>query len=260
VSAPSQTVLSLTFDDALDCHLDIVAPLLDSYALRGTFYVHIAAPALSARWPEWGALASRGHELGNHTLLHPAEARRGWVTAANRIEDYTLERMGAELDVANDVLRMIDGRTLRSFAYPCGIDMLGRDGWPRRLLRTRALHSRRWSQRLLPFTPAFGTRRENYTPVVQQRFYCARGGQAREALDRFHLPGVSADDLDHLDHGALLDAAAARPWSILTWHGIDGGHGLTSSRDSLAALLARLAKDPRFRVRSILDAAHEFWG
>jgi peptidoglycan/xylan/chitin deacetylase (PgdA/CDA1 family) len=264
LSSRTPCLLSLSFDDALDCHLDIAAPLLESHGLRGTFYVHVAAPPLRARWREWGALAGRGHELGNHTLLHPAESRRTWVTRANRIEDYTLERMAAELDIASDVLRMIDGQTVRSFAYPCGIDVLGRDGWPRRLLTARALERRRWGRLLVRMAPDLGSTHVNYTSVVEQRFYCARGGGARTSgasLDRYHLPTLSADGLRPDEHGALLDTAAASgPWSVLMWHGIEGGHGLTSTRESFAGLLERILRDGRFVVKPVLEAARDFWG
>ncbi|PYQ42266.1 MAG: hypothetical protein DMF77_13405 [Acidobacteria bacterium] len=150
VSVPGPTLLSLTFDDGLDSHLDIVGPALERAGLRATFYVQLAAPPLQRRWKEWQELAARGHELGNHSMLHPAEGRRGWVTAANRIEDYSLERMETELALTNSVLSMIDGQAVRSYAYPCSIDVLGREGWPRRLFTERGLDRRRWGRLILP--------------------------------------------------------------------------------------------------------------
>jgi peptidoglycan/xylan/chitin deacetylase (PgdA/CDA1 family) len=263
MSSRGACFLSLSFDDALDCHLDTAAPILERCGLRGTFYVHVAAAPLRMRWREWGELAGRGHELGNHTLLHPAEGRRPWVTSVNRIEDYTLERMAAELDIASDVLRMIDGLSVRSFAYPCGINLLGRDGLPRRLLLARGWDRHRWGRALMRLAPDLGSTRRDYTSIVEQRFYCARGGQPRKnagsAVDRYHLPTLSADGVDPDRHGALLDAAAAGVWSVMTWHGIGGGHGLISTTESFTALVERIAGDARFVVKPVLEAARHFW-
>src|SRR5689334_12514889 len=60
----------LTYDDALNTHLDHVIPLLDSFGLKGTFYLTAYAPACK-RIDDWRKAAAEGHELGNHTLFHP---------------------------------------------------------------------------------------------------------------------------------------------------------------------------------------------
>jgi len=260
VTVPGPTLLSLTFDDGLDSHLDIVGPALERAGLRATFYVQLAAPPLQRRWKEWQELAARGHELGNHSMLHPAEGRRGWVTAANRIEDYSLERMETELALTNSVLSMIDGQAVRSYAYPCSIDVLGREGWPRRLFTERGLDRRRWGRLILPLLPRWGSTRRDYTPVVERLFFCARGGTPHTpGLNRYHLQALSADGLEPSGHGALLDDAAQRRWALLLWHGIDGDHGLSSTRQAFVVLLERIAADRRFLVKPVLDAARHFW-
>src|SRR5689334_8367364 len=58
----------LTYDDALNVHLDNVIPLLDSVNLKGTFYLSGYFPGCRDRIPDWRRAAASGHELGNHTL------------------------------------------------------------------------------------------------------------------------------------------------------------------------------------------------
>jgi peptidoglycan/xylan/chitin deacetylase (PgdA/CDA1 family) len=74
----------LTYDDALDSHLDSAVPDLEAASLSGTFYVTGNSDSVRRRLDEWRDLARRGHELGNHSLFHPcvggsSEQRREWV-------------------------------------------------------------------------------------------------------------------------------------------------------------------------------------
>lgn len=115
----------LTYDDCLDGHLDIVAPDLERLDLRGTFYVPGACESLSLRMDQWRDLVRRGHELGNHSLFHPCyrippggEVRE-WVRPEYSLENYTVSRMLGELRTANTLLRAVDGRQERTFAYTC---------------------------------------------------------------------------------------------------------------------------------------------
>ena len=113
----------LTYDDALQVHLDNVVPALDSLGLKGTFYLIGNAPVVSANISKWRKVASNGHELGNHTLNHPCDGSledRSWVTTANDLSTYTLERAVSEIKVTNTLLEAIDGEKERTFAFPCG--------------------------------------------------------------------------------------------------------------------------------------------
>src|SRR5882724_4983276 len=65
----------LTYDDALNVHLDNVLPSLDSARLKGTFYLIGSSPVVSDRMSEWRSAAKNGHELGNHSLTHPCDGR-----------------------------------------------------------------------------------------------------------------------------------------------------------------------------------------
>jgi len=113
----------LTYDDALNIHLDKVIPALNAYHLKGTFYLIASRPAVIDRMEEWRAASKKGHELGNHTLYHPCDGSlpgRTWVEKENDLTNYTAARAVKEIRTANQLLKAIDGKTERTFAYPCG--------------------------------------------------------------------------------------------------------------------------------------------
>ena len=118
-----QCSVVLTYDDALNVHLDNVVPALDSAGLKGTFYLIGESPAVKNRIPEWRAVAKHGHELGNHSLRHPCDGSvsgRSWITKENDLSKYTPDRAVNEILIANTLLQAIDGTTERTFAFPCG--------------------------------------------------------------------------------------------------------------------------------------------
>ena len=119
--------VALTYDDALNAHLDKVIPILDSLGLKGTFYLPGNATALDDRLDEWRAIAVRGHELGNHSLFHPCYGKslqRDWVDPDFDLDDYTIGRIVGEVKVNNTLLKAIDGKSERTYAYPCGEFMI----------------------------------------------------------------------------------------------------------------------------------------
>ena len=89
----------LTYDDGMDTHLDHAVPDLDAAGLRGTFFLPGQSESLAKRLPEWQALATRGHELGNHAIFHPClrkpagRPEREWVKPEYALESYTVERI-----------------------------------------------------------------------------------------------------------------------------------------------------------------------
>lgn len=110
----------LTYDDALDCHLDVVVPQLDEFGFKGTFYCTGNSPSLNKRLEDWRNIAKNGHELGNHTLFHPCDGRKGdWVKPEYDLNNYTREQIRAELKTANTLLKAIDGKTERTYGYTC---------------------------------------------------------------------------------------------------------------------------------------------
>jgi sialate O-acetylesterase len=118
-----QCAIVLTYDDAIDADLDRVIPALDSLGLKGTFYLIGSSPVLAKRLPEWRRAAAEGHELGNHALFHPCDGSkpgRGFVQADFDLSKYTVNRAVNEIRMNNVLLHAIDGKTVRTFAYPCG--------------------------------------------------------------------------------------------------------------------------------------------
>lgn len=118
----------LTYDDALNVHLDNVVPLLDSLKLKATFYVTTYFPGFSRRVSDWKKVAAKGYELGNHTLFHPCTGNtpgREWVKPDYNLATYSLQRMRDEISMNNIFLSAMDGKTKRTFAYPCGDTRIG---------------------------------------------------------------------------------------------------------------------------------------
>jgi len=116
----AKAAVVFTYDDALDCHLDIAVPQLDEFGLKGTFFCTGNSPCLYNRTEEWRAITKRGHELGNHTLFHPCDGTgQDWIKPEYDLRTYTPEQIVAELKTANTLLKAIDGNTDRSYGYTC---------------------------------------------------------------------------------------------------------------------------------------------
>lgn len=118
----------LTYDDALNVHLNNAIPVLDSVGFKVTFYISGSFPGFTQRLQDWRKAAQHGHELGNHTLFHPCDASlpgRQWVSSENDLSKYTLKRITEEIQVTNVLLEAIDGKKSRTFAYTCGDAKVG---------------------------------------------------------------------------------------------------------------------------------------
>jgi peptidoglycan/xylan/chitin deacetylase (PgdA/CDA1 family) len=116
-------VVSVTYDDGLDSHLDIAVPALEARGLTGTFYVTLEN--IAKRATEWQEIVARGHELANHTVSHPCDlGGRQWGRYAN-----------TQIAPVNRTLAGW-GETVsrRDFAYPCDVTNLG-PGTPNRQLQ-----------------------------------------------------------------------------------------------------------------------------
>lgn len=116
----AKAAVVFTYDDGLDCHLDVAVPQLDEFGLKGSFYCTGHSNSLYDRLEEWRAIAEKGHELGNHTLFHPCDGEQfDWVKEEYDLNNYTPEQLLAELRTANTLLKAIDGNETRTFAYTC---------------------------------------------------------------------------------------------------------------------------------------------
>jgi len=117
----------ITYDDAIDQHLDNAIPVLDSLGLKATFYLTAFSNSMQTRLNDWKNLATKGHELGNHTLYHPCIGGKGreWVKPEYDMNNYTVQRMIDETRMTNLFLHALDGKTKRTFAFTCGDMKIG---------------------------------------------------------------------------------------------------------------------------------------
>jgi len=117
----------ITYDDAINQHLDNAIPVLDSLKLKATFYVTAFSTSMQARLNDWKKIAANGHDLGNHTLYHPCLGGKGreWVAPDYEMNKYTVRRMIDETRMTNLFLQALDGKTKRTFAFTCGDMKIG---------------------------------------------------------------------------------------------------------------------------------------
>ncbi|HKO80513.1 MAG TPA: polysaccharide deacetylase family protein, partial [Chitinophagaceae bacterium] len=117
----------LTYDDAINEHLDNAIPVLDSLGLKATFYVTAFSTSMQTRLNDWKKTAVNGHELGNHTLYHPCIGGKGreWVKPDYDMNNYTVQRMVNEIRMTSLFLQALDGKTKRTFAFTCGDMKIG---------------------------------------------------------------------------------------------------------------------------------------
>ena len=213
----AKAAVCLTFDDGLDCHLDKTAPLLEKYGFRGTFYCSGNSPSLQNRLSDWRALAKRGHELGNHTLFHPCDARRStWVKPEYDLQTYTMNQIKNELYTANTLLKAIDGKTDRTFAYTCTDCKVGDI---------------------------------SFIDVVKSMFTAARGGGAIPGdmgkVDLFYVPSWGVDSPTGQDLIAYVEKAKqAGTIAVFMFHSVGGGY-LNVSEEALGELLQYLNKNKK---------------
>ena len=196
-----QCAVVLTYDDAIDVDLDTVVPALDSAHLRGTFYLIGYTPAVTKRIAEWRTAAHRGHELGNHALFHPCDGSlpgRSFVSPDHDLSKYTLGRVVDEVRANNALLAAIDGKTARTFAYPCGDRTVG--GVPF------------YEQLKNDFVAARGV-----TPGLQTATEVDLAN-----IDSYIINGETGDYLIDL----VKKAQDSHTLLVFLFHGVGGGHGL----------------------------------
>lgn len=210
----------LTYDDALNVHLDTVAPLLDSVGLKGTFYLSGFFPGFRTRLKEWAAVGKEGHELGNHTLFHPCEGSapgREWVDPDHALNHYTVRQIADEIAMANTLLEAMDGKTVRTFAYPCGDKKAGDS---------------------------------SYVGRIQKSFAAARGVEGRmeqlATVDLFDvgsymINGKSGEELIAL----VKTAMESRALIVFLFHGVGGEHSLNVSADAHRQLVRFLKQNEK---------------
>ncbi len=196
-----QCAVVLTYDDAIDVDLDNVVPALDSFGFKATFYLIGSSPTLQKRMAEWRTAASHGHELGNHSLFHPCDASlpgRAWITPDRDLSKYTVGRAVDEIRVTNTILYAIDGKTKRTFAYPCG-DLNIRDS--------------------------------AYYPGLKNDFAGARGVQSKmEEMGKIDRSNIGAYGINGQTGQQMIDlvktAMQKHMLLVFLFHGVGGGHNI----------------------------------
>jgi peptidoglycan-N-acetylglucosamine deacetylase len=210
----------LTYDDALNIHLDHVVPILDSLGFKGTFYLPGYFPGFRERLNDWKSIAQKGHELGNHTLFHPCEGRapgREWVKPDYDLNVYTTQRIVDEIKMANILLESMDGKTKRTFAYPCG-DMKAGDS--------------------------------SYVDKIKEYFLGARGVEGKMQkiheidlydIGSYMINGQSGDQLINLVKSAIENNYLL----VFLFHGVGGEHSINVSSNAHRKLLYFLKQSER---------------
>jgi peptidoglycan/xylan/chitin deacetylase (PgdA/CDA1 family) len=115
-----KATIVLTYDDALLSQLDTAVPQLKRAGLTATFF--LTADLDYNTLPRWRSVARAGFELGNHTLYHPCPGGQDNPVSS---ADYTAFQMMREIEVMNWLLFAIDGKTARTYAYPCAETLAG---------------------------------------------------------------------------------------------------------------------------------------
>ncbi len=202
-----RAAISLTYDDALPVHHEEVAPALEAHGIRATFYTPINSNLIDDP-NAWSRVAEAGHELGNHTVFHPCrrseDSSRDWADDGIDLRRYTLPRWQREVGLANRVLSMIDGRTIRSFGNTCHDTTVGPDQ-DQTSIEPRILKF---------FSAARGTQTNQIINPEACRF---------ESLGCFSADGRAFDDLK-LEIDRAIDEGG---WIVYCAHGVGRGHNLT---------------------------------
>jgi sialate O-acetylesterase len=226
-----QAAIVITYDDALDVHLDNAIPILDSVGFKGSFYLTAAAPGCKNRLNDWKKAAANGHELGNHTLYHPCDATkpgRSWVSPLNDLNKYTTTQIVRESEMTNVFLESLDGRKERTFAYTCGDT---------------------------------GTAEGSFIEAIKGQFVALRGVKsALNKMETVDLTNIDCFPVDLGNQDQLITwaekARAENAMLVLLFHGVGGGHNINVDLKNHHEFVRYLKKNERdFWVTTMVDAA-----
>jgi peptidoglycan-N-acetylglucosamine deacetylase len=220
----------LTYDDGLNIDLTNVIPALDSVGLKGTFYISDYFNGLNAQIPRWRKAAARGHELANHTLWHACEGGR---VGREFVKDYdlrfyTVKKMTDEIRAMNNILKAIDGKDKRTFAYPCGDEKI---------------HD------------------SDYIDPVKNEFVAARGVRSEmQTIDKVNLYDVDCYMINGQTGEQLIEmvkqAEQKNALLVFLFHGVGGEHSLNVSLQAHRQLLHYLQQNQKnVWVAPMIDVA-----
>ena len=212
-----QVAVSLSFDDARNSQVERGTSLLNQYGVKATFYV--LPGAVMERLEGWKKATASGHEIGSHSLNHPCTGNFLW-SRQKALEDYTLEKMRADLVESNKSIETLLGVKPEVFAYPCGQTFVGR-----------------------------GVNTKSYIPLVAELYISGRGwldeGPNDPAFCDFaQLTGMEMDGKNFEDILPLIENAKKnQQWLVLAGHEM-GDSGSQTTRLSMLKSLIEYAQDP----------------
>ena len=217
----NEIALSLTFDDGRESQVIHGTPLFDEFGVKATFYV--LPSAVEKKLNEWKAAVKNGHEIGNHSRVHPCSGNFHW-SRKNALEEYTPEKMKVELKQANTEIKKLLSVDATQFAYPCGQTFVGR-----------------------------GKLTSSYVPVIAELFQTGRGWLSEAPndpmyCDQWQLTGIESDGKDFEKILTIINQARAqRSWVVLAGHDIAESGDQTTRVAMLRALL-EYARDPKNKI------------
>jgi peptidoglycan-N-acetylglucosamine deacetylase len=185
---------TLSFDDARRSQAERGLPILNRFGLKGSFYV--SSWGVGQRLDDWKGAVAAGHEIGNHTAHHPCSFNHR-LNPKFALEDFTLEQMQQEFELADARILEILGVTPRTFAYPCGHKFVGR-----------------------------GEGVRSYVPLAARHFLAARGFRDEmpndpHRCDLAQLGGLDADTASFEQLKMQIDRAVEwGGWLVLVAHEI----------------------------------------
>jgi peptidoglycan-N-acetylglucosamine deacetylase len=222
--------ISLTFDDGINSHLDVVGPILKRHHLNGTFFVATGLGPWEKRKSEWKQLAQQGNELGNHTVHHPCLLAQ--ITPHS--QDYTPEMMEAEIrDAAQEITKLLNWQRGLTFAYPCGNMSFGK---PEDEVKNAALYLRYVSEHSFGArTVGLGAANPDELNVLAINDLGPTAGKEFTGLLELSEPAVRGHQ-----------------WGVYCFHGV-GGDWLSITPEALDELTAYLERHPQIWTATFGD-------
>ena len=220
----AKAALALTYDDALGSQLEAAVPHLNAVNLRATFYISLGFDERADKIRTWRQVAADGHELGNHTLVHPCRGAlpgRSWVHPSRDLDTYSKPQLMREIIDANTLLAEIDGKSERTFAFTCGDTTVGG---------------------------------ESFIEDLHPHFLGARSVVRDAPFDPFFVASFAVDETPAQEMIDYVDEIIAKQTvGTITFHGIGGDHLSITEADHKALLAYLKARDTAIWVAPLAD-------
>ena len=199
-----KATIVLTYDDALVSQLDTAVPQLKRAGFKATFFVTSDMDYITM--PRWRKVAREGFELGNQRYDVSSVCPSSPDNPVSS-EPYTQARMINEIDLMNRFLYALDGKTVRTFAYPCAETTAGGKDYVDSLRRTGTVQYARVGG--------------DVTSVITDFVH----------LDSLRVPALGLED--HTDAATIIgfikNVQKAGGMGVIMFHGIGGDYITTAS-------------------------------